>query len=414
MSVYNRNARHPGRPPNWWVKYTVGGEVIREPGKGSKKASAAWEAELKRQQRAGTWVHPRLRAGDKAQFSVYAQAVLAKRIARGVATAAKDERGHIENHLTPMFEGLRVDELTFAVIKKAFEPYFEGDHAGRTVRNIHSTLRSILIEAAEDGLIPSAPTPLSSRRDHIPAPRDKDPQWRATAQFEPDEVARLIGCADVLTMRRVIYATYFLTGSRAVEVLPLRVGDYLQMDPWPALAVRAAKRGRHASPQVRYAPVPPELRAWLDWWLTHEYEVLAGRKPRPDAPLFPTVSKRRRNRGEAHCSRDEIYKQWLRNDLPAAGLRHRRLHDARRTFISVLRSAGVRDTAVRAVTHSGTGDRILDAYTTWAWAGLCKELEAVQWGLPVPPSVGRVIEFPMGTAGVPRFPMTVITQRNKP
>lgn len=409
MSVYNRNRNQPTRPPNWWVKYYVDGKEVREAGKGTKKSSAAWEVELKRQLKAGTWVHPAQRNNERSRFDNYARTVLARRIARGVATAAKDERGHIENHLIPMFPEMLVSDLTFSVIKLAFAKFLDGKHAGRTVRNIHSTLRAILVEAAEDGLIPMAPTPLSSKRDHVPAPRDKDPLWRETAQFDPDEVARLVGCVDVLSMRRVIYATYFLTGSRAKEVLPLRVGDYLQMEPWPALAVRALKIGRHASPRTRYVPVPPELRLWLDWWLEHEYEVLAGHRPRPDEPLFPTLSKRRLNRGERFCSRDEVYKQWLRHDLPAAGLRHRRLHDARRTLISVLRSAGVSDTAIRAVTHTSTSDRILDAYTTWKWAGLCGELEGVEWGLPQPPKLADVIVLRKGTFGVPRFPARRIT-----
>ncbi len=404
MAIYDRNRNHPNRNPNYWIKYFVDGKEVREAGKGSKKASAAWEVELKRQIKAGTWVHPNKRHGDKVRFDNYARTVLARRIARGVTTAAKDERGHIENHLIPMFGEMRVDELLFQVIKQAFTKYFEGDLAGRTVRNIHVTLRVILTEALEDGLIQHLPPPLSSRRDHLPPIRDKNPGWRETAQFDPDEVARLVGCADVLSMRRVIYATYFLTGSRANEVLPLLVGDYLQMEPWPALAVRALKTGRHAAPRARYVPVPPELRLWLDWWLTHEYEVLAGHIPRPDEPLFPTASRRRRRRGERFCSRDEVYKQWARHDLPAAGLRHRRLHDARRTLVSALRSAGVSDTAIRAVTHASTGDRVLDAYTTWQWAGLCRELERVTWGLPKPPKVADVIALPVGTPGVPRFP----------
>jgi integrase len=404
MSVYNRNRNHPHRKPNWWIKYYVDGKEVCEAGKGTYKASKAWEVELKRQIKAGTWVHPSKRNPEKTGFANYAHTVLARRIARGVATAKKDERGHIENHLIPMFEGLRIDEVAdFKLIKERFAKFFDGDHAGRTVRNIHATLRAILIEAAEDGLIPTAPTPLSVKRDHIPAPRDKDPEWRKTAHFEPHEVAQLVACADVLTMRRVIYATYFMTGSRAMEVLPLRVSSYIHMEPWPALAVRALKLGRHSEERTRYVPVFPELAAWIDWWLAHEYEVLAGHKPRPSDPLFPTVSVRRRNRGEQFCSHNEIYKQWQRHDLPAAQLRHRRLHDARRTYISALRSRQVGDTIIRAVTHSTTGDGILDAYTDWQWAKLCEALEPVAWGLPKPPPVAEVIHLPVGTPGVPRF-----------
>jgi integrase len=183
-----------------------------------------------------------------------------------------------------------------------------------------------------------------------------------------------------------MYAAYFLTGSRFSELVSLRVSDYVPMQPWRGLTIPAAKVGRHAGRRKRHAPVFPELQAWLDWWLTEEYAILYGHTPRAEDLLFPTASVRRRNRGEVLCSHSEIYKWWLRHDLPGAGLRVRRLHDARRTFVSVLRSEGVSDKAIRAVTHSTTGDRILDAYTTWEWAGLCGELQRVTWGIPTPPA----------------------------
>lgn len=402
MSVYDRNKNKPGARPNYWIKYKAPGwnEPIREPGQGTLKASKAWEVELKRQIKAGTWVHPNHRGGT-AQFETYARTVLARRIARGVITAKKDEGGHIENHLIPMFGKMQVADLaSFRVIKEAFAKYVDGAHAGRTVRNIHSTLRHILIEAAEDGLILSAPTPLSSKRDHIPPPKDKDPRWRRTAQFDRPEVATLVGCEAILTMRRVLYATYFLTGSRAMEILPLKVEAYIPMEPWPCLAVVAEKSGRHVDEQMRYVPVSPELKAWLDWWLKHEFEVLVGHKPRASDPLFPNLSNRRRD--ELFMSHNQLYKQWQRNDLPAANLRHRRLHDARRTLISVLRSAGVKDTIIRAMTHATTSDSILDAYTTWEWASLCKELEGVRWELPPPPASG-IHSVRQGTNVVPIF-----------
>jgi integrase len=297
-----------------------------------------------------------------------------------------------------MFGDTPLRELTFKVIKEAFAR-MPAELAGRTVRNVHSTLRSILIEAAEDGLIDTAPTPLSARRDHLPPPVDKDPAWRDSARFDRAEIARLIGCDSILSLRRVLYATYFLTGSRFAELLPLRVSDYAPLEPWPGLTIAASKVGRHAGRRMRHLPVFPELRAWLDWWLAGEYAFLYGREPQPDDLLFPTLSVIRRNRGEAMCSHNEIYKQWQRNDLPAAGLAHRRLHDARRTFISVLRSEGVPDKSIRAVTHASTGDRILDAYTTWEWAGLCAELGRVTWGLPSPPTRTPPVPESAGGAG---------------
>jgi integrase len=402
LSVYDRNKGVFGARPNYWIKYVVPGVgPVREPGSATLKASKAWEAELRRQIKAGTWVHPSKRGGGSSRFDSYARTVLTRRIARGVVTAAKDERGHIENHLIPMFGTMLVSELSFRVIKDKFARYLDGKHAGRTVRNIHSTLRSILIEAAEDALIVIVPAPLSSKRDHLPPPRDKDPKWRKGAQFERGEIAQILSCEAVLSMHRVLYATYFLTGSRAMEVLPLTVDAYIRMDPWPCLAVLAEKGGRHAGEQTRYVPVHPELAAWLDWWLEHEYAVLAGHLPRPTDPLFPNISTRRT--GEQFMSHSQLYKQWQRHDLPAVGLRHRRLHDARRTLVSVLRSAGVSDNAIRAVTHSSTADRILDAYTTWQWADLCRQLEGVSWGLPTPPR-------PKGTEGTNGGPTVGTTE----
>jgi integrase len=303
-----------------------------------------------------------------------------------VKTADKDERGHVENHLLAMFPGLRVNELKFLVIKQAFARARDDRKlAGRTLRNVHSTLRSILIEAAEDGLIDTAPTPLSARRDHLPPPIDRDSRWRESARFDRAEIAALLSCEDVPMLRRTIYAVSFLTGARISEVLGLRVSDYAALSPWPALTLRAAKVGRHRGERLRHVPVCPELRAWLDHWLAHEWPFLYGAAPVAGAHLFPSTSSRRKG---LPVSQAELFKLWQRHDLPSAKLRHRRIHDARRTFISLLRSAGVPDKAVRACTHASTGDRILDAYTSWEWAALCGELGAVTWGVPKPRKIG--------------------------
>jgi len=79
------------------------------------------------------------------------------------------------------------------------------------------------------------------------------------------------------------------------------------MDPWPCLEIVAEKTGRHVDERMRYCPVSPELKAWLDWWLEHEFEVLIGHKPRPTDPLFPNISNRRK--GELFMSHNQIYKQ---------------------------------------------------------------------------------------------------------
>lgn len=395
MGVFDKNAGKPGTRPNLWIRYYVRGEEIREPGKGSQKATAAYLAELRRQIKAGTWVHPRDRRGTGSRFDSYARSVIVKRIARGVATANKDERGHVEQHLVPVFGALEMRELTFKRIADGFEQRINSKGlAGRTVRNIHSTLRAILRQAVRDEVIDHLPMPLSVKDDDLPPPIDKLEGWRDGAKFEGSEIRKLLALDSVPSIRRVMYVTYFLTGARFSELLDMRVRHY-QRDRGPlrALSIHAAKVGRHRGlgRKRREVPVHPELQAWLDWWLADEYEVLYGHEPEPDDLLFPTISEVRRRRGFQTCSHNEIYKQWRRNDLPGAKLRHRKLHDARRTLLSALKNAGVPDDLRRKITHHSVEDRVLDAYTIWEWETLCEAMRRVRWELPTPGGKARKV-----------------------
>jgi integrase len=386
--VYNRNARNPHLKPNWWIRYWVKGEEIREPGRGGQKATALHYAEIKRQLKAATWVHPNARAKSRTVFKNYAPTVIAKRIQRKVAGASKDERGHVENHLIPVFGELEVREMTFRVIRDGFAEHINTKNlAGRTITNIHCTLRAILIEAVEDGILDNPPIPLTVERDHLPPRIDKDPDWRADARFDGDEIVKLLAVESILSLRRVMYVTWFLTGSRFSEILELRVKHYnREKRPLRSLSVHAAKVGRHkgVGRRRREVPVHPDLQRWLDWWLREEYEVLYGRRPGPDDLLFPTLSARRIKRGEKTCSHGEIYKQWQRHDLKVAGLRHRKLHDARRTLLSALKNAGVDNDIRRKITHYSVEDRVLDGYTIVEWKTLCEAMIQVDWQLPAP------------------------------
>lgn len=388
MGVYNKNAGKPGRKPNWWVRYWVQNVEVREPGRGGRAATAAFLAEIERQKRAGTWVHPRQRRGGVGRFDNYARKVVARRAERGVSTAAKDEAGHVENHLIPAFGKLEVREMTFARIRDGFAKHIIPNvRGGRTVRNIHSTLRSILVEAADDGLIDNPPLPLSVARGHLPPPVDVDENWRDDAIFAPEEIAALATCEAIPSSRVIMYLTWFLTGSRFSEIVELKVRHYnRQKLPLHSLSVHAAKVARHKGKgrRRREVPVHPDLARWLDWWLASEYEILHGKRPGPDDLLFPTLSKRRLNAGKLTASHGEVYKQWQRHDLPKAGLRHRRLHDARRTLLSALKNAGVDNDIRRRITHYSVEDRVLAGYTTLDWKVLCDAISLLRWGLPEP------------------------------
>lgn len=411
--VYNRGSR---RKPNYWVRYTWLGKQEREPTKARTAEEArAFVQILERAMRLGHFVPPSQRnAGESAvgqeTFGSFAPKAIARRQAAGVITAGRNEDTHVRIHLLPLFGAMRLDDITFKVVCDKFAelrntPSMRGARrgeplAGATVRNVHGTFYAIMKMAAKDGLIPTPPTPLSVLDGELPPITDaRGPEWRETARFYLDDVSTIMACEQIEAASRVFYAVAFMTGSRFAEVNGLRVRDYdrvrkpLGCLTFPAKKVRRTKqRGR---PQ-RQVPVHPLLKAWLDWWLREEYEVVHGRAPRPDDLLFPTLSPLRRKRNQLEASHSEVYHRWARYHLPAAELAHRRMHDTRRTFISLYRSVTESDDVLRKITHQATGDAVLDAYTTYEWQLLSTAILEVEWRIPGPPgSQADVIHLPL-------------------
>lgn len=399
MNRYDRNKGHPGKKPNWLIRYRspTWPTDVYEKSRGSERADKAYMAELRRQMKVGTWVHPSQRSAE-ASFKVYAIKVIDGRRDAGVKSADKDERGHVVNHLIPAFGDMLVRDLGFSVIKRGFQgdPSDSDEVAatrinhkglsGRMIRNIHSTLRAILVQAEEDGLIAELPPPLTVKRRHLPPPVDKDPNWRNQAVYDLREIRMFAQAEHIPSYRKVPLLTYFLTGSRFIEIVPLTVRDLIERQPLNCLAVKAVKiaHDRTAGERRREVPVPGDLQAWLDWWLDVEYRVIFGHAPGLDDLLFPTPSVRRRNKGHEMISHNEFYKQFVRNDLPPLGIRPRSLHPARRTFLSLLKNAGVDSETRRKITHWSVEDRVLDGYTIVEWKLLCTAVSQVNWRLPDP------------------------------
>jgi hypothetical protein len=61
------------------------------------------------------------------------------------------------------------------------------------------------------------------------------------------------------------------------------------------------------------------------------------------------------------------------DDLKVLGLRPRRGHDLRRTFITLAQVDGARRDILEAISHGPRGD-IVSVYTTFPWPAMCEEI----------------------------------------
>lgn len=367
---------------------------------------------LQEQLAAGTWVPAAKRtqtADASGEFAAFAMQVHEQRVRGGVKSAAKDERIMLEKHLIPEFGSEPLAALvSYTRVADGFKriaakPGQATRGAGATlsgsrVNNIYIVFQTIMRLAMKRGLVDTMAPTLTVRDGELPPIVDtREDGWRDQALFTLPEIRLILGAESIELQYRVMYAVWFLTGSRFAEVCGLRISDYCRTTPkLGMLTIKANKQRRSKGARYRTPPVHPDLALWLDWWIDQGYELVHLRKPQPDSWLFPSFSPRRRtiqtrktaaDPTEVQCSHGEVYKRWQRHHLPELGLRHRRMHDMRRTLLSVIRSAGAAAEIARSFTHSVIADKVLDAYTTFEWASLCEAMLKLSWDLPKPPSL---------------------------
>ena len=76
------------------------------------------------------------------------------------------------------------------------------------------------------------------------------------------------------------------------------------------------------------------------------------------------------------------------DDCARVGLRARRQHDSRRTWLSVVLAAGANETHAKWIAH-GPPPTVLGAYMSMPWEALC----AVVAGLKLPEPERRVVQL---------------------
>ena len=270
------------------------------------------------------------------------------------------------------------DVAAFIVHLSGLPSRRKGTLAPRTVRNAYDVVRRAFAAAEFAGEIPVTPCRLP--RGKLPKIADKNPEFRAGAIFTREEVIALCTDRRVIAPRRAFYALLFFTGLRSGEASVLRWRHYdTKRAPLGAILVAhsttASGRGEKGTKTgvTREVPVHPELARVLEHWRTTGYPELLGRAPEADDLVIP-------NRDGVAREKRRVWMQ-LQEDLVRLGLPARRVHDTRRTLVTLLREDGARGDVLKWVTHGRTSG-ILDVYSSLPWATLCAEVSRLGLVLP--------------------------------
>ena len=332
----------------------------------------------------------------------YGEKWLKARPEQGVATA-KDETTRLRLHAWPLIgdhllKDIRTRHIRDAIRSLRGKKSKRGTPlAPRTIRHVYGTLHTMFREAVVDELLSGNPCVV--KKEDLPAKRDRDLAWRKGAIFHQEEVELLLSDARIPEPRRVLYAVLFLTGMRIGEVSALHWrGLDLKAEPLGRILVEASydrktkQETTLKTENPRQVPIHPTLAKVLASWKLSGWQRALGEQPGPDDLLLPSMSDA--SFGGHLINLDVLY--WLHLDLDALGYRHRRTHDARRTFISLALGDGARKDILRWITHGPTGD-IMDLYTTLRWSALCDEV--VKLRLEV--REGKLLRLPVAVGARP-------------
>lgn len=323
-----------------------------------------------------------------------------RRRAEGLSSADDDER-RIRIHVlqaNPEFADMPLDAVrrrhTKALLSKLKAKIgTEKEKLGaRTVRNIWGALSSMFEDAVDSEVLSANPCKL--KRGSLPKRSDKDATWRSTAIFARREIEQIVVDDRTPWDRRMFYAAcFFAGGARFGEAAARRWRDYdPELRPLGRLKIETSystktKKEKNVKTEVaRNVPVHPVYAALLAEWKLSGWEQLMGRAPSPDDLIVPSREGAFRNANHM------LHR--FHEDLERIGLRPRRLHDLRRTFISLCREDGANKELLRWVTHGVTSD-VMDTYTTPTWEALCSQVSVLKLDF----RRGEVIALPKAAAG---------------
>lgn len=285
-----------------------------------------------------------------------------------------DDLSRLKTHVLPAIGALPLEDVRPRHIAGMIAQVREGDAAPRTVRNVYAVARALFRDAMIAGLTDVQPCILTHHQ--LGKIRDAKAEWRETALFSAGELRALMSSAKVPQDRQVLYGLLGLGCLRHGEAAALRWRHVLPGKPLGKLHVANSNAlARTKTGVERGMPIHGALAAALAEWKLSGWPREFGRPPGPDDLVVPHTRPRNKGPRVKHGgmrSDHDSYKR-LRLDCAALGLRPRRVHDLRRTGITLYREAGADARKLRICTHGGRGD-VLEQYTSFSWASLCEEI----------------------------------------
>ena len=347
-----------------WARYKdEDGEWVGAPtpfhvGEKAKAGRFVHELEARIDARKAVGASVGLEPGESITVSRYADRWIADRHALGIRTW-DDERARLR-HALPVIGELPMEDVRPRHVRDVvLQLRKTSDLAPRTIRHVFATLVTMFRSAVADELI--AATPCVIAKGILPKKVDKDPSWRAGAIYTRPEVEQLISDSRIPQDRRLLYGLKGLAALRHSEAAGLRWRQYDQtLEPLGALNLEETK-----SQVPRRIPVHAILASMLAEWKLSGWERTYGRVPTANDFIVPTRNLTGRQSPESQSA--------LLGDLATLGLRRRRGHDLRRTFITLAQVDGARRDLLETITHGPRGD-IINIYTSFPWPALCAEV----------------------------------------
>src|SRR6202142_1169651 len=219
MGIFARGARRWARYKNEkgeWINERTGFAVGQE---GKAKRYFARINSLARDARDNAKTQP---AASGASITVkdYVERWLEDRRELSLASWS-DDANRLRKHVVPLIGKLELVAVRPSDVRDVVLFHRKANKlAPRTIRHVFATMAIMFGDAIADELITATPCVL--RKGVLPKKGEKDPDWRATAIYDRDEIALLIFDPRVLQDRRVLYALKALAGLRHGEAARLR------------------------------------------------------------------------------------------------------------------------------------------------------------------------------------------------